>query len=269
MQTFILRQNLFLLYPHFKHKLLQFRAFTFLKISYQIPTKPPTKYDFIKINFPLIINSIALFSVLSTGIDIKEIQAAEGSYNWSESQSLVTPVQEIYPAVYEQEIYVSGGFVPSESPVFFGLSPTKQTFIFNPEAKKWSPGPQLPEQRHHLGLVSNSTHLYGVGGFSGEPGNAWEIKNTVYRLDKAANKWVDAPKLPIPLAESVYASVGDNIHVIGGKTRSIKTARNIDTTKHYILKNNKQWVEAAELSIARNSAASAVLNNKIYVIGGR
>ncbi|GLR70499.1 Kelch repeat-containing protein [Agaribacter marinus] len=216
-----------------------------------------------------LIKLIGALSLVSFSVIHTKAQTIDNIYNWSEAPSIKTPIQEIYPAIFNKEIYISGGFVPSNTPIFFGLSPSKLTFIFNTESQQWREGAKLPEERHHLGLVSNSTYLYGIGGFYGQKGKAWQIKNTVYRLDKTANTWLNGPKLPIPLAESVYASVGNNIHVIGGKTLSPETGKHVDTKKHYILLDNKQWVEAAQPSIVRNSAASAVLNNKIYVIGGR
>ncbi|WDE06652.1 hypothetical protein SG34_007025 [Thalassomonas viridans] len=211
---------------------------------------------------------IGLFIACGSGL-FTDVQAKQSSYSWASEQSLATPIQEIYPSVFDNEIYVTGGFVPAENPVFFGLSPSLETFIFNPKTKLWRPGTQLPQARHHLGLVSNSKYLYGIGGFAGEKGKAWQIKDTVYRMPKNSDKWSPGPKLPVPLAESVYASVNNNIHVIGGKTISEKTGRNVDTNKHFVLVDNKRWVEAAPPSIVRNSAASAVLAGKIYVFGGR
>ena len=210
-----------------------------------------------------------LFIIYFLGLFIGNAYAKQDIYSWSEVQSLAIPTQEIYPSVFNDEIYVTGGFVPSAEPIFFGLSPTKKMFIFNPKTKVWRQGAQLPEARHHLGLVSNSKYLYGIGGFDGEKGKAWQIKDSVYRLDKDGNTWLQGPKLPVPLAESVYVSVGNNIHVIGGKTISLETGRNVDINQHFILVDNEHWVRAKPASVFRNSAASAVLDNKIYVVGGR
>ncbi|WP_299494364.1 kelch repeat-containing protein [uncultured Shewanella sp.] len=216
-----------------------------------------------------LIKLFGLLSLASLSVVHTKAQTIDNLYNWSEAPSISTPIQEIYPAIYNEEIYISGGYVPSQKPVFFGLSPTRLTFIFNLGSQQWRKGPQLPEERHHLGLVSNSDYLYGVGGFYGQQGKAWQIQNTVYRLDITSNTWQKGPELPIPLAESVYVSVGNNIHVIGGKTISPETGKHADTKKHYVLVDNTRWVEATEPSIVRSSAASAVLDNKIYVIGGR
>ncbi|MCO1335773.1 hypothetical protein MO867_15660 [Microbulbifer sp. OS29] len=181
---------------------------------------------------------------------------------------LRTPIQEIYPADFDGEIYVSGGFVTSTSPIFYGLSPSKNTRIFSPQYNVWKNGPELPEARHHLGMASNSKYLYGLGGFYGEKGNAWQVQDTVYQLSRDSRQWVSAPKLPQPMAESVYATIQENIHLLGGKSPNTPSS-NTDTDRHFLLINNRHWESAAPASIKRNSAAGTAIDNRIYVIGGR
>ncbi|WDD97502.1 Kelch repeat-containing protein [Thalassomonas actiniarum] len=190
-------------------------------------------------------------------------------FSWSQGDALNTPVQEIYPSVFNGEIYVAGGFVPSNSPVFFGLAPSNQVYIYAPDKNSWRYGTKLPAARHHLGMASNSQYLYGIGGFYGSKGNAWQAKDNVYKLAANGKAWQSGPSLPIPLAESVYAAHAEHIHVIGGKTFDKLARRNIDTNSHFVLVDNQHWQKAAPATMARNSAACAVLDNKIFVIGGR
>ncbi|WP_413397385.1 Kelch repeat-containing protein [Microbulbifer sp. 2304DJ12-6] len=195
--------------------------------------------------------------------------AKPSTFSWSLGQALPNPIQEIYPAVFSGEIYVAGGFVPSEQPTFYGLAPSNRVFIYNPKKLIWRNGIELPQARHHLGMASNSQHLYGIGGFNGTKGNVWQIRDTVYKISPNGKDWLPGPSLPIPLAESVYASNGENIHVIGGKTLDKDSKRNIDTPSHFLLVDNTHWEKAAPATIARNSAASVTLANKVFVIGGR
>ncbi|MCF2859213.1 hypothetical protein L1286_17145 [Pseudoalteromonas sp. SMS1] len=188
---------------------------------------------------------------------------------WHQAPELPIAMQEIYPAVFKERIVVGGGLTPSDSPSFFGLGPSTSVYLLNPPTGRWQKKPSLPEPRHHLGMVSNRHYVYGIGGFAAEQGSAWQIQRSVYRLDGMFREWRKGPALPIPLAESVYASVGKNIHVIGGKTISKKTGKNVDSDAHFVLVNNAYWRQAKPAKIVRNSAASAVIGDKIYVIGGR
>jgi len=190
-------------------------------------------------------------------------------YRFSLGPSLEIPLQEIYPAVFNGEIYVAGGFSPGRNPVFFGLSPSDRVFVYSPASRSWKNGRNLPESRHHLGMVGNSQYLYGIGGFSAERDDAWKIKDTVYRLGNGESDWLYGPPLPIPMAESVYASHGDNVHVIGGKTLDKSRNSNLETNSHFVLVQNEFWEKAAPAGIYRNSAASATLDGKVFVIGGR
>ena len=188
---------------------------------------------------------------------------------WQPAPDLPVAIQEIYPAVFLDRIFVGGGFVPSKSESFYGLGPTRKIFILNPAEQFWEKAPDLPESRHHLGMTSNIHYVYAIGGFSGPKEDAWQPQRSVYRLDSRKSRWMSASSLPIPLAESVYASVGKSIHVIGGKTRKRGEKQNIDTNAHYVLVNNAYWRKAKPAPTARASAAGAVIGNNIYVIGGR
>jgi len=189
--------------------------------------------------------------------------------NWVEKPSMPMPMQEIYPAVFGDEIYVGGGFVQSSKPAFASYSPSQETYIYNPERRLWRQGPTLPEARHHLGMVSNRSTLFAIGGFYGVKGNAWQLRNTVFTLAKNGKEWSNGPMLPSPQAESVYGMIEDNIHVVGGKRPEPETGQVKDTNKHYILLQNEHWEEAAPASMIRNSAAGAVIGDRFYVVGGR
>ncbi|MCG7536577.1 kelch repeat-containing protein [Pseudoalteromonas sp. OOF1S-7] len=207
--------------------------------------------------------------LLSGSLGAEQNIEPQAPFSWSTGPDLPIALQEIYPAVFNKRIFVGGGFTPSDLPSFSDLGPTTDVFLLHPAHARWTKAPTLPAARHHLGMVSNQHFLYAIGGFTGARDNAWQIQSSVFRLDGNMQAWRNAPSLPIPLAESVYASVGKNIHVIGGKTTSRGSGKNIDTDAHYVLVNNAYWRKVKSASVARNSAASAVIGHKIFVIGGR
>lgn len=195
--------------------------------------------------------------------------ASRPTLQYSSAPPLQTPIQEIYPTVFENEIYVTGGFVPSNKPAFFGLAPTNKVYIFSPHTQTWRLGKDLPEARHHLGLLSNSKYLYGIGGFKGEKGNAWQTQDTVLRKESGDAPWQIGPSLPAPVAECIYASCSEDLHVIGGVTKDKLTNKGSYSDKHYVLVDNDHWETAAPPNIVRSSAAGTTLNNMIYTFGGR
>lgn len=186
---------------------------------------------------------------------------------WKKEPALPVPLQEIYPASFAGEIYVGGGFTPSDEPVFADYGLSTEMYVLNTERRVWRSAPKFPEARHHLGLVANSDFLFGVGGFSAVPGNVWKAESTVFKLARESKQWIAGPSLPLPQAESTYGTIRENIHVVGGKRIIDGKTRN--SNKHLVLIDNEYWEEAAPASIKRNSAAGAVINQRLYVVGGR
>lgn len=218
---------------------------------------------------PLTFKYIFCIAALAMGATNVHAQESMSQQTWQTSTSLPVAFQEIYPTVFINRIFVGGGFSASELETFQGLGPSDKVYLLNPSEEIWKRAPSLPDPRHHIGFASNIHYLYAIGGFSGTKGAVWKPQSTVYRLDGRLRRWVSAPSLPSPLAESVYASIGMNIHVIGGKTLDDDSVSNLDSTAHYVLKNNAYWSRAKPLPSPRSSAASAVIGDDIYVIGGR
>jgi hypothetical protein len=217
-----------------------------------------------------LLNKLVLLTCMLVGANTLAADSATPSKSqWQAAPDLPIKLQEVYPAVFMDRIFIGGGFTTTDSDSFYGLGPTRSVFILNPAEQFWEKAPDLPESRHHLGMASNIHYIYAIGGFTGPKSDAWQPQRSVYRLDSRKRSWHRAPTLPIPLAESVYANVGKNIHIIGGKTRERGETQNIDTNAHYVLINNAYWRKAKPAPTARASAAGAVIGNDIYVIGGR
>lgn len=207
--------------------------------------------------------SLISYSALKSG----NLSAFGKSNHWKKAPSLKRAIQEIYPAIFNNELYVGGGFTTSRNPLFYNLGLSNELNIFSFKQQAWRRGPQLPVYRHHLGFATTNKFLYAIGGFYGEKGDIWQTQKTVHRLN--LDTWESGPELPIPLGESVFVTHDNRIHVIGGRSLSSVTQKNVDTDSHYVLIDDKKWEKAAPPSISRNSAAGARIGNRIYVVAGR
>ncbi|NOU51262.1 hypothetical protein HG263_12060 [Pseudoalteromonas sp. JBTF-M23] len=188
---------------------------------------------------------------------------------WQPRKNLPRAMQEIYPHVFKGNICIAGGLQASNDPSapFGHLAPTTDLHIYDPITNIWHQGPALPQARHHLGLVACQNQLYGIGGFAADQQNPWQVRANVFASDEQLTTWREVAPLPAPQAESVYASVHEHIHVIGGRGLNAQNELS-DTSAHWIY-HQGQWHQGAPLDTARNSAASAVHNGLIYIIGGR
>jgi N-acetylneuraminic acid mutarotase len=189
------------------------------------------------------------------------------SPRWSRVADATLARQEIYPTVLDDKIYVAGG-VLSEAPGF-----TAQFEAYDAAANKWTVLKPLPEGRHHIALAAVGGKIYGIGGFSGAIPHR-RAHASVFVYDPQADRWTPGPTLPQARAEGVVATVEEKIFFIGGRVPTSAHAAHIsqhaDTSKAEVLDvRSGQWQRIADAPTARNSAAAAVIDNKIYVVGGR
>lgn len=208
---------------------------------------------------------------------------ANGPGAWTARADMPFPVQEIYPAPFWKSAAEAQSLKASPFNIIVnagGLTPdgpfnvTDETVWFDPVANSWGYGAPLPAPRHHLMLVTNNRSLYGVGGFARDAAGDWRMRSDCWRLDAINGAWTPVRALPHPQAEAVCQSLAGYIHVVGGRAPSGSRNRDwsdhIDTDEHWAYDpSGDRWRNFAPLPTPRNSAAGAVVNGALYVIGGR
>ena len=108
----------------------------------------------------------------------------------------------------------------------------------------------------HTASAVHNEKIYVAGGC----GFANPCSNfSVY--DITTNTWANLPNMPLPNWASTAQIVGDNFFVIGGNP-------NFNACQKYNIPKNS-WSSCANLPTGREHLASAVFDNKIYVIDGR
>lgn len=200
------------------------------------------------------------------------LQLTAGSLNWQKKADLLIPVQEIYPAVFQGEIYVAGG-LSSELPKQQGQM-TAQVQIYNPKTNTWRYGPALPEGRHHGQLVAVNDQLFLFGGFIQANGGNWRASADVLRLDLDQQRWLKVASLPAPLSETVSWVLDHKVHLVSGRSPATKANAQwqdqVDVAIHWIFDPKSLKTEVAPaLPEAKNSAAAVVFNEVGYLVGGR
>jgi N-acetylneuraminic acid mutarotase len=209
----------------------------------------------------------AALLAISIPLSAQPDAASSSAPRWSRVADASLARQEIYPAVLDGRIYVAGGIL-SDAPGF-----TAYFEAYDAAANQWHKLSPLPEGRHHIALAAAGGKIYGIGGFSGAIPD-WRAHATVFVYDPKLDRWAPGPALPQARAEGVVAAIGDNIYLIGGRMPTSADASHIsqhaDTNRGEVLDvRSGQWKRIADAPTARNSAAAAVIGNKIYVVGGR
>ena len=201
--------------------------------------------------------------------------ARQSSGGWQVMTALPRRVQEIYPTVLGQHIYLAGGLEAREGPDVDSIS--DQLFVLtdpaNPAAM-WDTRAPLPEPRHHPNLVGHDGFVYGIGGFRAGDGGIWEMIANTTRYELASDEWVEMAPMPAPYAETCAVSLGGLIHVATGRQPNGSSNANWpdhgDRGDHFAYDaSDDSWTRCAPNPNPRNSAAGAALNGSFHVVGGR
>lgn len=212
-----------------------------------------------------------LVSCLGTVTWIRHSQAGSEQGPWSIAAPLPFAVQEIYPVAFQNRIVLAGGIVDHPE---FGIGASARTIIYLPEKAAWINGPNLPIAIHHLGLVSLPDRVLAIGGFAASGGGFWQMLRSVFVLDRDLEGWAVGPDLPAPRAEFVAAQVGGQVVIVGGRTPKGKNNRayndhtDVDDTLLLDPLTNR-WHLGTPAPTARNSAAGAMLDDGLHIVGGR
>lgn len=209
--------------------------------------------------------SLSIFSVMA--LSSPALSQTQSLPYWTKATPPTVARQELYPEVLNGKIYVVGGLLsPSTgfSAHFESYDSVKDT---------WTELRPLPEARHHITLSAVNGLLYGVGGFTGGFPD-WRAQPTMFVYNPTSNTWTKGTDLPVARAESISAVVDNKIYLIGGRVRATENARlfndHIDSVRNEVFDPaTKRWSALANAPTPRNSAASAVIDGKIYVVGGR
>ncbi len=206
--------------------------------------------------------------------------------SWAPMANMPFPIQEIYPVehrlllktkgsvkpIFKSLLVNAGGLTPEPK---FKFNVSDKVTIYDAAKNEWSYGPSLPKPAHHVALVSNNGRLFSIGGFLRDKEGGWRMRSRCYVLDNIyKGKWRDIARLPLPQAETVAASIRGRIHVVSGRSPggSANTRWNdhIDTDKHWVyVASADRWIERRPIPKPLNSAAGAVFQDALYVIGGR
>lgn len=185
---------------------------------------------------------------------------------WSQAAPLPRRVQEIYTAVHAQKLYVAGGIGARLGIPYF----TNKVAAYDPLQNAWAAVPDLPEDLHHVALVSDGEQLYGLGGFNGGYTHVWRMRDAVYRL--ADGGWEVATTMPTRQAEGVVSYHNNLLHVVTGQQprgeANSERSDHIEGHLHWVW-DGSDWHDLEPIPTARNSATGGWIDDLLVVAGGR
>jgi N-acetylneuraminic acid mutarotase len=192
-------------------------------------------------------------------------QAQVPNFTWTSGATAPLGRYEGLSTAVDGRLYVFGGFYTTGS-----IDATDRCDAYDPATNSWMRLASLPEPITHTALAYDGRgYLYLAGGFVGtHPG---PITDHVWRYHIASNTWSAGPALPSPRGAGMLVCRGRTLHFFGGAARITGTTVQ-DFAEHLTLDLDAPapaWVQRAPLPNPRNHLGGAVLNGKVYAIGGQ
>lgn len=167
---------------------------------------------------------------------------------WTRLADLPVGLARFGVAAVDGQIHVVGGYDTRRS-----------SYVYDIASNTWTAGPALPRGTDNVAAVSAGGRVLAIGG---EAGTALQV------LDTASRVWSAGPSLPGVRFASAAARVGARVHVVGGWNADNSASASL--ASQVVLDLDRQtWGSGPALATARNAAGAAVIDDRLYVVGGR
>jgi N-acetylneuraminic acid mutarotase len=132
-----------------------------------------------------------------------------------------------------------------------------------PKGGVWSLAGAMPEPRQEAGVAALGDAIYIVSGYGSD-----QVPSVLVQVyDPGANKWKQAAPIPQAMHHHGVAAVDGKIYVVGGFTGVFAKRNPIASVWRYDPAADR-WEQRAPLPAPRGALAVAVLDGKIYALGG-
>jgi N-acetylneuraminic acid mutarotase len=178
---------------------------------------------------------------------------------WQLAPSYPTARDEVRAATVAGRIYVGTGVLSSGG----SFRSVDELYRFDPRQQVYERLPDLPERVDHPSLVGYGAALYVIGGYQDDKPTA-----SVWRFDPATGRWTALEPMPMARASSASAAVGNRIYVTGGSQRD-RGERNVSSTLQVYDIATGVWTRGPDMPTPRHHHGVAVVNGRLFVVGGR
>lgn len=179
------------------------------------------------------------------------------SDRWLNAPPLPRGANHVGVAVVAGKLYAIGGFVEQNR------KPDGLCFVLDGES--WRPIAPLPKPCGAIACVGLNNMLHAIGGAVGE---TFETKKSVdwhLHYDPRIDQWSTRAPLPTGRDHTGTLTVGNLIHVVGGRVDSFHTNSNLH---HAYDPKDDKWRQRAPLPTARSGHGAVLYRGQIFVMGG-
>ncbi len=173
---------------------------------------------------------------------------------WKERADLPEPRVGASSGVVDGKIYVIGGGTVKSGT--YG----NQTFVYDPKTNEWTKKADMPTERGGAATVTVDGKIYVMGGRSNDG-----VVKTVEVYDPKKDSWEKSDDLPFEKKVSPYRiyaeAIGKKIYVVAYENTRYASTYSYDL-------ETKKWEKKQNLNYEVTGASTAVIDNKLYILGG-
>jgi N-acetylneuraminic acid mutarotase len=203
--------------------------------------------------------TLALILALFSALIVQKVVAVENS--WETMAAMPTARSVLGVAVVDGKIYAIGGYN--------GKSYLGTNEVYDPTTNTWETKTPMPTPRINFGIAVFQNKIYCIGGGTPVKSDGYVTSvNEVY--DTATDTWENRTSMPNPRSNLEANSVGDKIYLIGGQGRGdprMFIVKNYTSLNEVYDPATDSWITETPIPNATANYASAVFDDKIYVIG--
>ena len=189
--------------------------------------------------------------------------------SWHETTSLPEWREYAAAVVWNDFVYVIGG----AGPAWGGRSEQYTVYfaLINPDGTigEWGTTAQLPERISGFGAVVWNGRIYVAGGWNGYGRQDEVYFATINEADGSISNWQTTTPLPRPLNGMSALAYESTVFIIGGtyanEAQSSVYYTRFDETDGSL----GEWGSTTSLPEGRTKGGCALIEDKIYVVGGR
>ena len=151
-----------------------------------------------------------------------------------------------------------------------GRGTSRSVEIYDPTTKIWTRGAELPEEMHHFQAVELDGLIYVVGAWTGSYPYETNL-NSIYIYNPVSNTWSTSPTMPNNRKRGSCGAVAyqGKIYVVAGNDGGHNTDATVVTWFDEFDPATGTWTQLPDAPRGRDHFQVAIVNDKMYVAGGR
>jgi N-acetylneuraminic acid mutarotase len=160
-----------------------------------------------------------------------------------------------------QKIYIMGGVADKTTDLVEAYDTLKD---------EWSTVAPLPEKLDHLAVAAYKNKIYVIGGFNADS----KPTNRLFIYDPLKNEWMEGTKMPTARGALTAEFINGILYAVGGDVNAAHLNGKYNPSGQTAINEaynplTNSWTEKESMPTARHHHVSAVVDGKLYVIGGR